>query len=131
MKRRLLASLLTLVMVLSLLPTVAWAGNEEPLKVLLIGNSHTVDMTEWTDLVLRDSGLENKIQITPLTPMGGRKLFTDDTVRSSHITAATWKGTDAEWAEMHPGENVGANKRYYDAQLSSDSKTWDLVVVQD
>ena len=131
MKRRILASLLTLVMMLSLLPTVAWAGNEEPLQVLLIGNSHTVDMTEWTGLVLQDSGLKDRIQITPLTPMGGRKLFTDDTVRSSHITAATWKGTDAEWAETHPGENVGANKRYYDAQLSSDSMTWDLVVVQD
>ena len=29
MKRRLLASILSLVMVLSLLPTAAWAGNEE------------------------------------------------------------------------------------------------------
>ena len=116
---------------LSLIPT-AWAvENEEPLQVLLIGNSHTVDMTEWTDLVLQDSGLKDKIQITPLTPMGGRKLFTDDTVRSSHITAAQWTGTDDEWNETHPGENVGANTRYYNAQLNSDSKTWDLVVVQD
>ena len=116
---------------LSLVPT-AWAvENEEPLQVLLIGNSHTVDMTEWTDLVLQDSGLEDQIQITRLTPMGGRKLFTDDTVRSSHITAAQWTGTDDEWNETHPGENVGANTRYYNAQLNSDSKTWDLVVVQD
>ena len=133
MKRRFLAGLLMLAMILALLPVSALASNSNaaPLQVLMIGNSHTVDMTEWTDQVLQDSGLKDQIQITPLTPMGGRKLFTDDTVRSSHITAAQWTGSDDEWAETHPGENVGANKRYYDAQLSSDSKTWDLVVVQD
>ena len=133
MKKRFLAGLLMLAMILALLPVSALASNSNaaPLQVLMIGNSHTVDMTEWTDLVLQDSGLKDQIKITPLTPMGGRKLFTDDTVRSSHITAAKWKGTDAEWAETHPGENVGANTQRYNDQLNTHGKKWDLVVVQD
>ena len=91
MKKRFLAGLLMLAMILALLPvsTLASDSNAAPLQALLIGNSHTVDMTEWTNLVLQDSDLEDKIKITPLTPMGGRKLFTNDTARSSHIAAAT------------------------------------------
>ena len=112
MKRRLLAGLLSLVMMLSLLPTALAAEEGSPLQVLMIGNSHTVDMTEWTGLVLKDSGLEDQVNITMLAPMGGRKLFTDDTARSSHITAATWTGTEDEWNATHQdsGRDVGSKK---------------------
>ena len=135
MKKRFLAGLLMLAMILALLPVSALASNSSaaPLQVLLIGNSHTVDMTEWTDLVLQDSGLKDQIQITPLTPMGGRKLFTDDTVRSSHIMAATWSGTEDAWNATHQdnGRDVGSKKSQYDTLLNDSGKTWDLVVVQD
>ena len=45
MKRRLLASLLTLVMVLSLLPTVAWARNDEGI------DADSVEMYSSDDVV--------------------------------------------------------------------------------
>ncbi len=135
MKKRFLAGLLMLAMILTLLPVSALASNSNaaPLQVLMIGNSHTVDMTEWTDQVLQDSGLKDQIQITPLTPMGGRKLFTNDTVRSSHITAATWSGTEDAWNATHQdnGRDVGSKKSQYDTLLNDSGKTWDLVVVQD
>ena len=135
MKKRFLAGLLMLAMILTLLPVSALASNSNaaPLQVLMIGNSHTVDMTEWTDQVLQDSGLKDQIRITPLTPMGGRKLFTDDTVRSSHITAATWSGTEDAWNASHQdnGRDVGSKKGQYDTLLKDSGKTWDLIVVQD
>ena len=133
MKRRILAGLLSLVMMLSLLPTALAAEEGSPLQVLMIGNSHTVDMTEWTGLVLKDSGLEDQVKITMLAPMGGRKLFTDDTARSSHITAATWTGTEDEWNATHQdsGRDVGSKKSQYDKLLNNSDRTWDLIVVQD
>lgn len=72
MKRRLLASLLTLVMMLSLLPTVAWARNDEGIdadSVEMYSSDDVVtsgSMTIWTDKI---------VQIT--VPEG-------DTVRSSN-----------------------------------------------
>ena len=45
MKRRLLASLLTLVMMLSLLPTVAWARNDEGI------DADSVEMYSSDDVV--------------------------------------------------------------------------------
>lgn len=72
MKRRLLASLLTLVMMLSLLPTVAWARNDEGIdadSVEMYSSDDVVTsgpMTIWTDKI---------VQIT--VPEG-------DTVRSSN-----------------------------------------------
>ena len=65
--------------------------------------------------------------------MGGRKLFTDDTARSSHITAAQWDGTEDEWNATHQdnGRDVGSKKSQYDTLLNDSGKTWDLVVVQD
>ena len=135
MKKRLLSILLVAILLLGLLPTAALASNSNaaPLQVLMIGNSHTVDMTEWTDLVLQDSGLKDQIQITRLTPMGGRKLFTDDTARSSHITAATWPGTEDAWNATHQdnGRDVGSKKSQYETLLNDSGKTWDLIVVQD
>ena len=133
MKRRGWAGLLSLVMMLSLLPTALAAEEGSPLQVLMIGNSHTVDMTEWTGLVLKDSGLEDQVNITMLAPMGGRKLFTDDTARSSHITAATWTGTEDEWNATHQdsGRDVGSKKSQYDKLLNNSDRTWDLIVVQD
>lgn len=135
MKKRFLAGLLMLAMILTLLPVSALASDSSaaPLQVLLIGNSHTEDMTRWTDSVLQDSGLKNQIQITSLIPMGGRKLFTDDTARSSHIKAATWSGTEDAWNATHQdnGRDVGSKKSQYDTLLNDSGKTWDLVVVQD
>mgnify|MGYP000535634883 CR=1 FL=1 len=57
MKRRLLASLLTLVMMLSLLPTVAWARNDEGIdadSVEMYSSDDVVTsgpMTIWTDKI--------------------------------------------------------------------------------
>ena len=83
MKRRLLASLLTLVMMLSLLPTVAWARNDEGIdadSVEMYSSDDVVTsgpMTIWTDKI---------VQIT--VPEG-------DTVRSSNeaIVSVTQDGT--------------------------------------
>lgn len=68
MKRRLLASVLTLVMVLSLLPTVAWARNDEGIDADSVENDVVTSgpITIWTDKI---------VQIT--VPEG-------DTVRSSN-----------------------------------------------
>ena len=83
MKRRSLASLLTLVMMLSLLPTVAWARNDEGIdadSVEMYSSDDVVTsgpMTIWTDKI---------VQIT--VPEG-------DTVRSSNeaIVSVTQDGT--------------------------------------
>lgn len=83
MKRRLLASLLTLVMMLSLLPTVAWARNDEGIdadSVEMYSSDDVVTsgpMTIWTNKI---------VQIT--VPEG-------DTVRSSNeaIVSVTQDGT--------------------------------------
>lgn len=59
MKRRLLASLLTLVMMLSLLPTVAWARNDEGIdadSVEMYSSDDVVTsgpMTIWTDKIVQ------------------------------------------------------------------------------
>ena len=83
MKRRLLASLLTLVMMLNLLPTVVWARNDEGIdadSVEMYSSDDVVTsgpMTIWTDKI---------VQIT--VPEG-------DTVRSSNeaIVSVTQDGT--------------------------------------
>ena len=55
MKRRLLASLLTLVMVLSLLPTVAWARNDEGIDADSVENDVVTSgpITIWTDKIVQ------------------------------------------------------------------------------
>ena len=104
MKRRLLASLLTLVMMLSLLPTVAWARNDEGIdadSVEMYSSDDVVTsgpMTIWTGKI---------VQIT--VPEG-------DTVRSSNTdivsvekngTAVTLTGGSKEGrAEVTAGEST-------------------------
>ena len=59
MKRRLLASLLTLVMMLNLLPTVAWARNDEGIdadSVEMYSSDDVVTsgpITIWTDKIVK------------------------------------------------------------------------------
>ncbi len=100
--------------------------NDDTIDVLLIGNSHAVDIETWLSLVLRDAGLDSKVKITRLAPMGGRKLYTDDSDRSSHIAAATTE--ESAWPTSGKEKQ---NKSYYDAQLLNANKTWDLIIVQD
>lgn len=79
MKRRLLASLLTLVMMLNLLPTVAWARNDEGIDADSVENDVVTSgpITLWT-------GKEGQITV----PEG-------DAVRSSNeaIVSVTQDGT--------------------------------------
>lgn len=100
MKRRLLASLLTLVMVLSLLPTVAWARNDEGIDADSVENDVVTSgpITIWTGKI---------VQIT--VPEG-------DTVSSSNTdivsveqdgTAVTLTGGSKEGrAEVTAGEST-------------------------
>ena len=100
MKRRLLASLLTLVMVLSLLPTVAWARNDEGIDADSVENDEVTSgpITIWTGKI---------VQIT--VPEG-------DTVSSSNTdivsveqdgTAVTLTGGSKEGrAEVTAGEST-------------------------
>ena len=55
MKRRLLASLLTLVMMLNLLPTVAWARNDEGIDADSVENDVVTSgpITIWTDKIVK------------------------------------------------------------------------------
>ena len=83
MKRRLLASLLTLVMVLSLLPTVAWARNDEGI------DADSVEMYSSDDVVTSGPITIWTGKIVPITVPEG------DAVRSSNeaIVSVTQDGT--------------------------------------
>ncbi len=83
------------------------------LRVLSIGNSHTGDSTRFADNIFSDLGLKDKISITVLAPMGGRKLF-GETSRGSHYNSATTQSDST-----------------YQAYANAFKNTWDVVVVQD
>lgn len=84
-----------------------------PLRILTIGNSHTIDYTSYRNVILSDLRLSDKVKVTVLVPMGGRKLFGESS-RGSHYYSATTESDST-----------------YAAYEKAFSDTWDVVVVQD
>ena len=104
MKRRLLASLLTLVMVLSLLPTVAWARNDEGIdadSVEMYSSDDVVTsgpITIWTDKI---------VQITVPEGDAVSSSNTDIVSVEKNGTAVTLTGGSKEGrAEVTAGEST-------------------------
>ena len=60
------------------------------LRILCMGNSHTVDYTQFVENVLKDidQDVATKITVERLTPMGGRGLTIDQGDRGNHFTSA-------------------------------------------
>ena len=86
------------------------------LRILAMGNSHTVDYTQFVENVLKDidQDVATKITVERLTPMGGRGLTIDQGDRGNHYNSAH-DDTD----------------RTYQSYQNAFKKTWDVVVMQD
>ena len=91
------------------------------LRVLAMGNSHTIDYAAFLDNILGDlsSAVDTEITVEQLVS-GGRKLYISNDSRRSHYAVA------------HDAEN-GDNDPYlkYSAYRNALNKTWDLIVIQD
>lgn len=88
------------------------------LRILSIGNSHTIDYSKWRNDIQNDlyaAGLDTTITHSTVV-YGGRQLYREDSDRLSHLKV----GTDT----THEGYSL------YNNQLNS-SKTWDLIIIQD
>ena len=88
------------------------------LRILSIGNSHTIDYSKWRSDIQNDlyaAGLDTTITHSTVV-YGGRQLYREDSDRLSHLKV----GTDT----THEGYSL------YNNQLNS-SKTWDLIIIQD
>ena len=100
MKRRLLASLLTLVMMLSLLPTVAWARNDEGIDADSVENDVVTSgpITIWTGKI---------VQITVPEGDAVSSSNTDIVSVEKNGTAVTLTGGSKEGrAEVTAGEST-------------------------
>ena len=86
------------------------------LRILCMGNSHTVDYTQFVENVLKDidQDVATKITVERLTPMGGRGLTIDQGDRGNHFTSA----------------HNSKDSKYQDYRKAF-AKTWDVVVMQD
>ena len=86
------------------------------LRILAMGNSHTVDYTQFVENVLKDidQDVATKITVERLTPMGGRGLTIDQGDRGNHFTSA----------------HNSKDSKYQDYRKAF-AKTWDVVVMQD
>ena len=86
------------------------------LRILAMGNSHTVDYTQFVENVLKDidQDVATKITVEKLVPMGGRGLTIDQGDRGNHYTSA------------HNSQD-STHQQYQKAF----AKTWDVVVMQD
>ncbi len=86
------------------------------LRILAMGNSHTVDYTQFVENVLKDidQDVATKITVERLTPMGGRGLTIDQGDRGNHYDSAH-DNTDTT----------------YQSYQNAFKKTWDVVVMQD
>ena len=86
------------------------------LRILCMGNSHTVDYTQFVENVLKDidQDVATKITVERLTPMGGRGLTIDQGDRGNHYDSAH-DNTDTT----------------YQSYQNAFKKTWDVVVMQD
>ena len=86
------------------------------LRILCMGNSHTVDYTQFVGNILKDIDQDVATQITVerLTPMGGRGLTIDQGNRGNHYDSAH-DSTDTT----------------YQSYQNAFKKTWDVVVMQD
>ena len=86
------------------------------LRILAMGNSHTVDYTQFVENVLKDidQDVATKITVERLTPMGGRGLTIDQGDRGNHYDSA------------HDSADTT-----YQSYQNAFKKTWDVVVMQD
>ena len=86
------------------------------LRILAMGNSHTVDYTQFVENVLKDidQDVATKITVEKLVPMGGRGLTIDQGDRGNH------------YASAHNSQD-STHQQYQKAF----AKTWDVVVMQD
>ena len=86
------------------------------LRILAMGNSHTVDYTQFVENVLKDidQDVATKITVERLTPMGGRGLTIDQGDRGNH------------YASAHNSQDST-----YQQYQKAFAKTWDVVVMQD
>lgn len=86
------------------------------LRILAMGNSHTVDYTQFVENVLKDidQDVATKITVERLTPMGGRGLTINQGDRGNHYGSAH-DNTDTT----------------YQSYQNAFKKTWDVVVMQD
>ena len=90
------------------------------LRVLAMGNSHTIDYAAFLDNLLSDLSfaVDTEITVEQLVS-GGRQLYVDGSRRSHYAVA-------------HDAEN-GDNDPYlkYSDYQNALNKTWDLIVIQD
>ena len=86
------------------------------LRILCMGNSHTVDYTQFVENVLKDidQDVATKITVERLTPMGGRGLTINQGDRGNHYDSA------------HDSADTT-----YQSYQNAFKKTWDVVVMQD
>ena len=98
------------------------SGNEfvlAGLRILSIGNSHTIDYTTWIKDIQNDlynGGMDTKIEHSRIV-YGGRQLYRLDSDRLSHVLV----GSDPS----NPGYSM-----YYDL-LNAEDNTWDIIILQD
>lgn len=94
----------------------------EKLRILSIGNSHTMDYKQWKDLIVSDlqsAGLETQIELDYIT-VGGAQLCSSDIL---------YVGTTELRSHYIQGSNP--NRPYYNTYAKLRDKEYDLVLLQD
>ena len=91
------------------------------LRVLAMGNSHTIDYAAFLENILGDlsSAVDTEITVEQLVS-GGRKLYIDNDDRRSHYAVAN--------DSVHGNDDPYLKYSDYQNALN---KTWDLIVIQD